>query len=271
MTERTCRWTEAFDLASDTYDHPTRRLFVLNAEALVKEAQIPEGARVLDVATGTGNVALEAARTVGSRGRVVGIDLSTGMLAQARRKTGNLPVEFRQMDAEDLQFDDGIFDVVLCGFALFFFPDMIRGMHEMRRVLRRRGHVAFSTFARGALEPMRGITLAHLGRYGVAHPQISREPWMALNDPEHLHLLMEKGGLQKRRVVRKSTGYTLKAAEEWWGFVWGNGRWQKELRQLPPATLQRLRSEILAEVDNLKTGEGIWLDASALIGIGVRA
>lgn len=92
-----------FDLASDTYDARALRCFDMHAATLVREAQVPAGTSVLDVATGTGKVALVAARAVGPHGRVVGVDLSAGMLAQACRKTGALRVEFRRMDAEALE------------------------------------------------------------------------------------------------------------------------------------------------------------------------
>lgn len=270
MNEQKRRWAEAFDLASDTYDHPTRRFFDLHAEALVEEVQIPKAARVLDVATGTGKVALASARVVGLQGRVVGVDLSAGMLAQAQRKARDLPVEFREMDAEELQFADDTFDVVLCGFAVFFFPNMVRGMREMYRVLRPGGRVAFSTFTREALEPMRKMTWARLEQYGISRPPAPPEPWMVLMEPEHLSVLLENGGFRAGRVVRKPAGYALETAEEWWGFVWGNGRWQRELRQLPPESLARLKAEILNDIETLRTSNGIWLDSSALFGVGVK-
>jgi ubiquinone/menaquinone biosynthesis C-methylase UbiE len=65
MEEPKRRVVAAFDLASTTYDEPTLRFFDMHAPAHVRKAQIHEGARVLDVATGTGKVALEAARVVG--------------------------------------------------------------------------------------------------------------------------------------------------------------------------------------------------------------
>lgn len=270
MNDQKRRWVESFDLASDTYDHPTRRFFDLHAEALVREVSLPTAGAVLDVATGTGKVALAAARVAGPGSRVVGVDLSSGMLAQARRKTGNLPVEFHEMDAEELQFPDDTFDVVVCGFAVFFFPNMIQAIREMRRVLRPGGRVAFSTFADGALEPMRKMTWARLSQYGISAPPAPPEPWMVLTKPEHLLVLLEKGGFREGRVVRTPAGYTLETAEEWWGFVWGNGRWQRELRQLSAGTLGQLKAQLLDDIETLRTSNGIWVDSSALFGLGVK-
>jgi ubiquinone/menaquinone biosynthesis C-methylase UbiE len=68
MEEQKRRLVTTFDLASTTYDAPALRFFNVHALALVQKAEIQEGARVLDAATGSGKVALEAARVVGLKG-----------------------------------------------------------------------------------------------------------------------------------------------------------------------------------------------------------
>jgi len=269
MDERKRLITTAFDLASDTYDGAWNRCFDLHAEALVREARIPEGGRVLDVATGTGKVACLAGHATGPAGQVVGIDLSDGMLAQARPKAAGLPVAFRRMDAEALEFDDGAFDVVVCGFGIAFFPDKVRAMEEMRRVLRPGGRMAFSWWTKDSQQqPLVQTTVARLDQYGVPRPPDPPEAWMALNEPKHLMTLLEKARFRKRRVVREAIGYFI-TPEDWWGFVWGSG-WQRHLRKLPEDSLERFRAEILKDIGRLTTDQGIWQDASALIGIGLR-
>lgn len=91
MSDEKRRLIDAFNLVSEAYDESPPRFFDLIAAGLIREAQIPAGARVLGVATGTGKVALPAAHAAGPSGRVVGIGLSNGMLSQARRKIGILP------------------------------------------------------------------------------------------------------------------------------------------------------------------------------------
>ncbi len=267
MDDEKRRIAAAFDLAAVDYDAPLRRGFDLHAGALVREVRIPPGARVLDVATGTGKVALLAAQVVGPSGHVVGVDLSEGMLAQARRKAGDLPVEFRQMDSEALQFNDASFDVVLCGFGVFFPPDIVRGLREMHRVLRPGGRVAFSTWARGSFEPMSGMFLARQDRYGVPRLRSPRTGWMELSDPEHLLVLLEQGGFRHGRAVREPAGYFIEP-EEWWAYRWPLSR--AGLSRLSPESLERFKRETLEEAAALRTENGLWLDASALIGLGVR-
>jgi SAM-dependent methyltransferase len=201
---------------------------------------------------------------------VVGIDLAAGMLARARENAGDLPVEFRRMDAEALEFDDGIFDVVLCGFAVSFLPGVVRGMREMHRVLRKDGTVAFSTFTREAFQPHGRIMASRFGQYGIVPPPPPAASWMALREPEHLLILLEEGGFHQRRVVRKPAGHVLSTADEYWDFVWGNGYWRKALSRLEPEALARLRAELLFDIERLRTDRGIWVDTSALFGIGVK-
>jgi demethylmenaquinone methyltransferase / 2-methoxy-6-polyprenyl-1,4-benzoquinol methylase len=102
-------------------------------------AQVRAGDRALDVATGTGDLALELAR----RGvDVVGSDFSEGMLEQARRKAQGVPgVRFEQANALALPYADGEFDAATVGFGARNFSDLEQGLREMARVVRPRGRV----------------------------------------------------------------------------------------------------------------------------------
>lgn len=115
-------------------------LFGPAAIMLADAAKLGRGDRVLDVGCGTGVVAREAAKRVGTAGRVVGLDLNPRMLEVARRVAPE--AEWRQGDAGDLPFENGAFDVVTSQFALMFFPDPVLALREMWRVLGPRGHLA---------------------------------------------------------------------------------------------------------------------------------
>lgn len=98
------------------------------------------GAQVLDVATGTGDLAIELAKSVHPGGSVVGLDFSQRMLDLARRKTSpsRLPVVFELGDALRLPYPDASFDAVTCGFGIRNFQDREGALREMARVLRPR-------------------------------------------------------------------------------------------------------------------------------------
>ena len=113
-------------------------------------AVVRPGDRVLDVACGTGDLALAAA-AVG--GRVTGVDFSTRMLERARRKS--TAVEWLEADALALPFDDASFDVVTSGFGVRNFADLDAGLRELRRVVRPGGRIGVLeiTQPQGALRP----------------------------------------------------------------------------------------------------------------------
>jgi demethylmenaquinone methyltransferase / 2-methoxy-6-polyprenyl-1,4-benzoquinol methylase len=102
-------------------------------------AALSAGGTALDVACGTGDLALELARRVGPAGRVVGSDFSEPMLEQARRKSP--AVEWQWANALALPYADGHFDAATVGFGARNFSDLDRGLAEMVRVVRSGGRV----------------------------------------------------------------------------------------------------------------------------------
>jgi demethylmenaquinone methyltransferase / 2-methoxy-6-polyprenyl-1,4-benzoquinol methylase len=99
-------------------------------------AQVGPGSRALDVATGTGDLAIELARRGAS---VVGSDFSEGMLARARTKAPG--IRWEQADALALPYDDDAFDAATVGFGARNFGDLARGLGEMARVVKPGGRV----------------------------------------------------------------------------------------------------------------------------------
>jgi demethylmenaquinone methyltransferase / 2-methoxy-6-polyprenyl-1,4-benzoquinol methylase len=104
------------------------------------------GARVLDVATGTGDLAIELARRVAPDGEVVGSDFAEGMLDRARAKVAArermaVSPRFEWADAMQLPYDEGSFDAATVGFGARNFEDLPRGLSEMVRVVRPGGRV----------------------------------------------------------------------------------------------------------------------------------
>jgi demethylmenaquinone methyltransferase / 2-methoxy-6-polyprenyl-1,4-benzoquinol methylase len=104
-------------------------------------AQLGPGGRALDVATGTGDLAIALAQRVGRDGEVVAVDFSQPMLELARGKANGLPIRFEAANALTLPFGESEFDAAAVGFGARNFSDLDRGLREMVRVVRPGGRV----------------------------------------------------------------------------------------------------------------------------------
>jgi demethylmenaquinone methyltransferase / 2-methoxy-6-polyprenyl-1,4-benzoquinol methylase len=102
-------------------------------------AAVGPGGRALDVASGTGDLAIELARRVGPTGTVVGSDFSEAMLERARQKSSAVTWEWA--NALELPYPDGGFDAATVGFGARNFSDLDRGLAELARVVRPGGRV----------------------------------------------------------------------------------------------------------------------------------
>lgn len=112
---------------------------------LVAAAGIGSGDRVLDVASGTGNAAIPAARTGAA---VTASDLTPELLAAGRARAGGVDLDWVQADAEDLPFEDGTFDVVMSSIGVMFAPHHQTAADELARVCRPGGRIALLSWTR---------------------------------------------------------------------------------------------------------------------------
>ena len=143
------RLTAIFDRAAPLYDTLEPRFFREIARRLVGRVSIAEDSDVLDLATGPGVVLSEIARTVRPRGRHIGVDLSAGMVREARARLSTIGAvaSVLVMAAEQLAFSDESFDLVTMSRA-YLLPQRHAVLREIRRVLRHDGSVAIAEFGR---------------------------------------------------------------------------------------------------------------------------
>jgi demethylmenaquinone methyltransferase/2-methoxy-6-polyprenyl-1,4-benzoquinol methylase len=184
-------------------------------------ARVGPGSRVLDVATGTGDLALEIARRVGPDGEVVGSDFSEAMLARARAKTPRdgaasvVTPRFEWGDALALPFADGDFDAATVGFGARNFADLSLGLREMTRVVRPGGRVVvldFTTPTRPPLSlffrlwfdrivPLLGRLAGDSDAYSYLPNSVKRFP-----PPPALAAELERAGLREIRYLLTAGG-----------------------------------------------------------------
>src|SRR5687767_12649129 len=247
-----------FTRSASSYEHI--RYFPIFGEWLVETANIPKGAKVLDVACGRGAVLFPAAEHVGPSGQVIGIDLADGMARETQmeiQRRGPKQAEARQMDAENLTFPDLSFDFVLCGFSLQFFPHLDQALSEFRRVLKPNGHIAVTTW--GA-DDERWDWFEDLRKaYGAAISLGSQ----SLDKPDEIQDWFSKAGFVDIQISTKEFDMVYLDEEEWWNVVWSiSGR--AGLEKLSSEDLERLKTEAFERVQPQKQADGFHHRLEAL-------
>jgi demethylmenaquinone methyltransferase/2-methoxy-6-polyprenyl-1,4-benzoquinol methylase len=199
-------------LLSFGIDRSWRRKAVAKISGYIKNPEI------IDVATGTGDLAIEAAKL--NPLRITGIDISDKMLDLARLKIKNKDpegrIEFMKCDSESICFKDGTFDVAMVAFGVRNFSDPIRGLSEMRRVIRPGGLVIVLEFSKPG-----GFIFKHLynfyfryllpfagslfSRHRLAYRYLN-ESVMRFADNEEFIQMMKSAGLSQITLTRLTRG-----------------------------------------------------------------
>src|SRR5580692_1862749 len=123
-----------WDKASAYYEVFWQQQLKPAQDLLLEMADLQPGENVLDVACGTGLVSFPALSKLGSKGRVLGTDISEKMVEMASllaAQKGENRVQFARMDAEELRLENSSFDVVLCSLGLMYMPDPRKALEEM--------------------------------------------------------------------------------------------------------------------------------------------
>ncbi len=155
LSEKGERIREMFDAIAPRYDF-LNRLLSLGIDRrwrrfAVSQIQAPPNGRVLDIATGTGDIALEIARQTSSDIMIVGADISREMVEIGRQKVASSPyagrITFEIAPCEALPFPDEQFDAITIAFGIRNVVDRLQGLKEMNRVLNRGGRSIILEFS----------------------------------------------------------------------------------------------------------------------------
>ena len=188
-------------------------LFGRWAATVAEAAGVKRGDAVLDVACGTGVLAIEAAKRAGASGRVAGLDCNAGMLAQARTKTAD--IAWREGAAEALPFGDGEFDAVVSQFGLMFFEDRAKALADMRRVLKPGGRLAVAVWAPLDETPGYAAMVSLLERLFGAKVASGLQAPYCLGDPEELRAVFAAAGMPEAAVVLHEGEAEFPSVDDW--------------------------------------------------------
>lgn len=177
------------------------------AEQLVDATPLREGDRVLDAATGTGFAARAIARRVGPTGRVLGVDISPGMLEQARigiDAASLTNVDLLEADVTDLRDQAAAsFDAVVCCAGLLYIP-VVKALRAWHRLLKAGGVIAFSTMKEGS--PLAARVFRDCARrFGLEVPDLSAP----LGTEERCRQVLQETGFEPLRVMAERIDYEM--------------------------------------------------------------
>jgi SAM-dependent methyltransferase len=242
---------------------------------MLQLAAVQPGSRVLDVAAGTGEQTLMAARLVGPIGYVLAVDHSSSVLnvaAEAARKEGLKNVETRAMNAENLALDDDSFDAVISRLALMYFSNPAKALTEMRRVVKRGGKVTAIVCSALEKNPYNGIFIRIAQRIGNIPPPAPGEPWMfALGDPGALEDVYERAGFLNVPVHTVAIQRRfLSAADAIWHMQNYVGDIMELINRLNEAQRERAWIEIQEQLSHFEGPNGLQVPGEVLIGVGTK-
>jgi len=205
-----------------------RRAFIEETTAPVREwlvdALAPKADEtVLELAAGAGDVGFAAAARTGETGRLITTDVSPAMLDVARRRGSELEldnVDYRVMDAEQIELEDDSVDGILCRFGYMLMPDPEAALVEARRVLRPGGRLALAVWGPPERNPFFSLIGMALVRHGHLPPPDPSEPGIfTLADPNRLRALLEGAGFADARLADVSVVFGVGGIDEYLAII----------------------------------------------------
>ncbi len=248
-----------------------RRVQAVN-DLLLRSCGAQPGEQALEIGCGTGAFTVPLAEVVGARGKVVGADISTAMLAGAQRRlaaAGLRNVQLVETDAQTHKFEPGAFDLIASRFGVMFFADPAAAFANLINATRPGGRLAFACWGRldeneHWLLPSR-IALRHLG---PPQPTPPRSPGpMAFADPDYVREFLSAAGFAGIAIERAHPDMVLAGAEEEAGHALVIGPTARLIDEKQPdsATRENIRAEIAQALAAAAASGPIRLPSTVLL------
>ncbi|MCG7873356.1 MAG: class I SAM-dependent methyltransferase [Candidatus Thiodiazotropha lotti] len=249
-----------FDKVSSRYDQNS--FFGISAKRLARLLPAADGLQVLDISTGTGSVAIEVAINYPDA-QIEAIDLSREMLEFAAKKVQQmrLPnIRFIQSDVDELTYPADRFDVVTCGYAMFFYPDMEASYRAICKTVKPGGQLIGSSFTNAAFNPYAELFLDRLKtKYDLSPPGEIKD---RLKTAKNWQALVESSDYTDLEIIEEPIRYPV-SVDEWWGLLNSAG-YKSLLDQLKPEQLEAFKREHTAEVTAISDNGTIELNTDTL-------
>lgn len=258
-----------YGAAADHYGLPSLSFWDRWGTATVSRLAPRPGDAVLDLCCGAGASAIPAARAVGARGQVLGVDVAAPLLEMARARAaseGLRNVEFREADAIRTGLPSGSFDAVVCVFGVFFTPDMPGFVAEMWRLVRPGGSLAITTWGPDWGEPASSLFWDCVREL---EPPLFRafNPWDEITSPQALADLFGRAGAGPASLeATHGQRHALARPEDFWDIALGSG-YRATIEALSADQRHALRERLLGR---LRSRELTSLRTDVVFGIATK-
>jgi len=241
------------------------------AEQLVDYYPPKDGDSVLDIGTGTGSAAFHCSNLVGKAGRVVGIDISQGMITEAERikvKSQYDNLEFNVLDGEAVDFPDNSFDRIYCASAFFWIADKHKALSNWNRMLKPSGVLGFHAW------PETSYVFGYVARKVLRHYGVEYLAHSPTGSKEICISLLKASGYSDIDIKQVSEGHfiTLDDAKDAWISEehYPIGQYPHPAAVTPQEILDQAKLDYDAEMEKISTEEGVWNDTSLYYVYGVK-
>lgn len=230
---------------------------------LVDLAGIQEGDRVLDIATGSGEPAITAARKVGPEGLVVATDQSATMLELARERAqalGLRNLKFIETDAETLAIEERDFNAALCRWGLMFVVDLDAATRRIAALLASRGSFATAVWGPAEKVPMASVGEEAVRQLAKLPPPVEGAPHpLRLADTKLLERSLNRAGFKDIQAESMTVKFEWQSAE---AFVEERRALSAPFRSMLSKQTPELQGQILAA---MASAAGNYADASGIV------
>jgi len=250
-----------FDDVAKKYD--INEYFLITAQKMVKALEYKDNLNILDLSCGTGNIAILLAKKF-KTSNIIGVDLSASMVevAQNKAKEEELTnISFEKADVDKLRFEENSFDIITCGFGLFFYPNMTTSLKNFMKLLKEDSTFVFSSFTKDAFTPYSDMFISTLEKdYGLEYPKGGAN---FLETSEQIKELISSAGNYKYETVQNDILKRI-TANQWWDTLNSAG-YKGMINQLNEEQLEKFKKEHLDDISKLGKDGLITLSTNTLI------
>jgi ubiquinone/menaquinone biosynthesis C-methylase UbiE len=220
---------------------------------------------VLEIAAGTGRVTRHISERIPPSAKLIASDVSDDMLSVAKKKLSHLEIDWQNIDAQQLPFDDNSIDLVVCCFGYMFVPDKPKAFAEAHRILKPGGQLLFTTWDKlennGASYISRSTALSYLEEPLPASYNLAT----SMNDEAMIKPLLQDAGFAKMSIEKVGLFSVSPTAKEAANGLVAWGPIYEAIKKLNPSAIDEIKIKVEKELTEKFGSAPMVAPMSALI------